>query len=49
MPGLSNSTRSVRRAFSVEEILFPVKPMRQQKSLFYAAAVPVKILSISRP
>ncbi|KAI1099277.1 putative methyltransferase-domain-containing protein [Jackrogersella minutella] len=33
--------------FAVEEIDFEPKPMRQQKSLFYAAAVPIKILSIT--
>ncbi|KAI0799529.1 S-adenosyl-L-methionine-dependent methyltransferase [Xylaria sp. FL0064] len=33
--------------FAVEEITFPAKPMREQKSLFYAAAVPIRILSIT--
>lgn len=27
--------------------MFAAKPMREQKALFYAAAVPIKILSIS--
>ncbi|KAI1382836.1 putative methyltransferase-domain-containing protein [Hypoxylon trugodes] len=35
--------------FVVEDIQFEAKPMRQQKSLFYAAAVPLKLLSITRP
>ncbi|KAI0205466.1 putative methyltransferase-domain-containing protein [Astrocystis sublimbata] len=33
--------------FAVEEIPFTVKPMREQTSLFYAAAVPIKILRIT--
>ncbi|KAI2463190.1 putative methyltransferase-domain-containing protein [Annulohypoxylon bovei var. microspora] len=37
------------RHFTVEDIESEPKPMRQQKSLFYAAAVPIKILSITRP
>ncbi|KAI1204552.1 putative methyltransferase-domain-containing protein [Annulohypoxylon truncatum] len=37
------------RNFAVEDVEFEPKPMRQQKSLFYAAAVPIKILSITRP
>ncbi|RYP23354.1 hypothetical protein DL767_008850 [Monosporascus sp. MG133] len=37
------------RRFSVEELGFQAKPMRQQKTLFYAAAVPIKILSVSGP
>ncbi|KAI1474127.1 putative methyltransferase-domain-containing protein [Daldinia eschscholtzii] len=37
------------RRFTVEEVNFEPKPMRQQKSLFYAAAVPIKILSITGP
>ncbi|KAI1408194.1 putative methyltransferase-domain-containing protein [Hypoxylon sp. FL1857] len=35
--------------FAVEDIEFKPKPMREQRSLFYAAAVPIKILTISRP
>ncbi|RYP01654.1 hypothetical protein DL766_004135 [Monosporascus sp. MC13-8B] len=37
------------RRFSVEELGFQAKPMRQQNALFYAAAVPIKILSVSGP
>ncbi|KAI0972965.1 S-adenosyl-L-methionine-dependent methyltransferase [Xylaria arbuscula] len=33
--------------FAVEETTFAVKPMREQKALFYAAAVPIRILSIT--
>ncbi|KAJ8125445.1 hypothetical protein O1611_g8195 [Lasiodiplodia mahajangana] len=33
--------------FTVEEITFAAKPMREQTSLFYAAAVPIKILGIT--
>ncbi|KAI3317543.1 S-adenosyl-L-methionine-dependent methyltransferase [Xylariaceae sp. AK1471] len=36
-----------RSNFTVEEITFAVKPMREQKALFYAAAVPIRILSIT--
>lgn len=36
-----------RSSFAVEEILFAAKPMREQKALFYAAAVPIKILKIT--
>ncbi|KAI0097855.1 putative methyltransferase-domain-containing protein [Nemania sp. FL0031] len=36
-----------RLDFTVEEIMFAAKPMREQTSLFYAAAVPIKILSIT--
>ncbi|CAJ2510879.1 Uu.00g065040.m01.CDS01 [Anthostomella pinea] len=39
----------VRRDFLVEEVQFGVKPMREQKCLFYAAAMPIKILKITRP
>ncbi|KAI1084334.1 putative methyltransferase-domain-containing protein [Whalleya microplaca] len=35
--------------FVVEEVKFTAKPVREQKALFYAAAVPIKILSIRRP
>ncbi|KAI1381071.1 putative methyltransferase-domain-containing protein [Hypoxylon crocopeplum] len=35
--------------FAAEDVVFEPKSMRQQKALFYAAAVPIKILSISRP
>ncbi|KAI1815766.1 S-adenosyl-L-methionine-dependent methyltransferase [Poronia punctata] len=38
-----------RANFTVEEIDFPVKSMREQTALFYAAAVPIKILSITSP
>ncbi|KAI1295121.1 putative methyltransferase-domain-containing protein [Xylaria venustula] len=33
--------------FAVEEIMFTVKPMREQKALFYAAAVPIRIMRIT--
>ncbi|RWA13080.1 hypothetical protein EKO27_g2033 [Xylaria grammica] len=36
-----------RSNFAVEEITFAAKPMREQKALFYAAAVPIRILSIT--
>ncbi|KAJ8109204.1 hypothetical protein ONZ43_g6200 [Nemania bipapillata] len=35
--------------FQFEEITFAAKPMREQTALFYAAAVPIKILSITSP
>ncbi|KAI5864094.1 putative methyltransferase-domain-containing protein [Durotheca rogersii] len=35
--------------FLVADVDFEPKPMRQQKALFYAAAVPIKILRITRP
>ncbi|KAI0391010.1 S-adenosyl-L-methionine-dependent methyltransferase [Xylariaceae sp. FL0594] len=38
-----------RMRFKVEEISYPVKQMREQTTLFYAAAVPIKILSITSP
>ncbi|KAJ2974235.1 hypothetical protein NUW58_g8723 [Xylaria curta] len=34
-------------SFAVEEITFTAKPMREQNALFYAAAVPIRILSIT--
>ncbi|KAI0182128.1 putative methyltransferase-domain-containing protein [Hypoxylon sp. FL1284] len=34
--------------FTVEDVNFDPKPIRQQKALFYAAAVPIKIVSITR-
>ncbi|KAI1179524.1 S-adenosyl-L-methionine-dependent methyltransferase [Nemania sp. FL0916] len=37
----------VRSNFTVEEITFAARPMREQSALFYAAAVPIKILSIT--
>ncbi|KAI1821046.1 putative methyltransferase-domain-containing protein [Xylaria intraflava] len=37
----------VRSDFAVEEIAFAAKPMREQKALFYAAAVPIRILRIT--
>lgn len=39
---------AVRSKFSVEEVHFEAKPMREQTSLFYATAVPLKILSITK-
>ncbi|KAI1780288.1 putative methyltransferase-domain-containing protein [Hypoxylon cercidicola] len=38
-----------RYHFTVEDVNFEPKPIRQQKALFYAAAVPMRILSISCP
>jgi len=38
----------VRNKFGVQEIDFQPKVMREQTALFYATAVPLKILSISR-
>ncbi|OTA94002.1 hypothetical protein M434DRAFT_395069 [Hypoxylon sp. CO27-5] len=37
------------RHFAVEDIAFKPKSIRQQKALFYATAMPIKILSITRP
>lgn len=39
----------VRNRFNVDEIPFEAKPIREQKALFYAKAVPFKILSITAP
>jgi len=39
----------VRNRFEVEEVPFEAKPIREQKALFYAKAVPFKILSITAP
>ncbi|QIX00357.1 hypothetical protein AMS68_005874 [Peltaster fructicola] len=38
-----------RRKFSVEEISFAARPMRDQPNVFYATAVPLKILAITAP
>lgn len=38
-----------RFGFVVTEMDFRAKPMREQKALFYAAAMPLKILSIRGP
>ena len=38
---------TVRNRFNVEEVPFEAKPIREQKALFYAKAVPFKILSIT--
>ncbi|KXJ96065.1 putative methyltransferase-domain-containing protein [Microdochium bolleyi] len=38
-----------RFGFTTTEIDFQAKPMREQKALFYAAAMPLKILSIRGP
>lgn len=38
-----------RYDFTITEINFAAKPMREQKALFYAAAMPLKILSIHGP
>ena len=40
---------TVRNRFNVEEVPFEAKPIREQKALFYAKAVPFKILSITAP
>ena len=40
---------AVRNRFNVEEVPFEAKPIREQKALFYAKAVPFKILSITAP
>ncbi|KAI0484592.1 S-adenosyl-L-methionine-dependent methyltransferase [Xylariaceae sp. FL0804] len=37
------------REFTVSEISFQARPMREQRSLFYAAAVPIKILTVRCP
>jgi hypothetical protein len=42
-------TSTVRSRFTVEEIPFEAKPIHKQKALFYAKAVPFKILSITAP
>jgi len=42
-------THTVRNRFVVEEIPFEAKPIHKQKALFYAKAVPFKILSITAP
>jgi len=39
----------VRNQFAVEEVLFNPKTRREQTALFYATAVPLKILMITRP
>jgi protein-lysine N-methyltransferase EEF2KMT len=38
-----------RNQFEVEEIQFEARPIRDQRALFYATAVPLKILSITKP
>jgi len=38
---------TVRNNFNVAEIDFQPKPIREQKALFYATAVPLKILRIT--
>lgn len=40
---------TVRNRFNVEEIPFEAKPIREQRALFYAKAVPFKIVSITAP
>lgn len=39
---------TVRSKFGVTEVEFQPKPMREQTALFYATAVPLKILMITR-
>jgi hypothetical protein len=46
---LQTNQIAVRNRFNVEEIPFEAKPIREQKALFYAKAVPFKILSITAP
>lgn len=46
---LSTDFDTVRNKFTIEEIPFDPVPLHQQKSLFYAKAVPFKILSITAP
>lgn len=41
--------RIVRNHFNIEEIPFEPKSIHEQKALFYAKAVPFKILSITAP
>ncbi|KAI0156452.1 S-adenosyl-L-methionine-dependent methyltransferase [Xylariaceae sp. FL1272] len=38
-----------RRSFTIKEVPFGAKSMREQKALFYAAAMPLKILKITGP
>lgn len=38
-----------RYDFTITEINFAAKPMREQEAVFYAAAMPLKILSIHGP
>jgi protein-lysine N-methyltransferase EEF2KMT len=38
-----------RNRFEVKEIDFEARPIRDQRALFYATAVPLKILSITKP
>ena len=46
---LADPCRLGRSKFTVQEIDFEAKPMREQIALFYATAVPLKILRISKP
>lgn len=39
---------AVASKFTLQEISFQAKSIREQSSLFYAAAVPIKILRITR-
>lgn len=38
-----------RYGFIITEVDFAAKPMREQKALFYAAAMPLRILSVRGP
>lgn len=40
---------AARNKFDVNEIDFQPKSIREQTSLFYASAAPLKIVSIRRP
>lgn len=42
-------TACARNRFSVDEVEFPVTPMAEQKCLFHAADVPIRILRIRAP
>lgn len=46
---LLTTSVKVRNKFNVDEIAFEPRAMREQRALFYAAAVPLKILSITAP
>lgn len=45
----ANYKSAVRNKFHVEKIDFEPSNIREQTALFYATAVPLKILSITRP
>ena len=45
---LADNDTQARSKFNVNEMDFEAMPMREQTALFYATAVPLKILSIKR-